>query len=389
MKISIIGCPFQTTYGAYIVSLRSALQQKSDAAVQWVGTNCGCGDPIADARQFETRDNDYFEMRDSLAGHSLVAYTTNPLKRALRAPTRLIGNTARAKRYVSLAANAEVMHLQQTLAAFGSDVTFRFLRQNTGAARVITVHELDAEQTDNPGNNLTYNQADALIVHDAAMKKKLVALGVTAERVHVVCQGTNIQDVTPVERSGIVYYGGHHFDSGKGIDVLLKAYRLLKDRHSGQPPRLSVHGHYGTTPAEIHDQAKQLGVDGDIDWLDEVAMKDLPALYRRSLLCVLPYRRSFAGLPVGVAAANQTPIIATRAAGIPEHIGDLGLWVGGENPTELADRIDAVIKDAPLRENLGARLRARAEQYLGWDVIASNTLAVYEAARETAAKRLH
>ena len=110
-------------------------------------------------------------------------------------------------------------------------------------------------------------------------------------------------------------------------------------------------------------------------------------LYRRSAVCVLPYKRSFAGLPAGLAAANRVPIIATKAAGIPEHIGDLGIWIGGDDPTELADRIDQVLNDEAMRKDYGARLRARAETHLGWDVIGRETLKIYEIARERANRR--
>ena len=116
---------------------------------------------------------------------------------------------------------ADVVHLQQILAAYGSDVVFRFLRQPSAAARVITVHELDAEQTDHPENNQTYNYAQALIVHDNAMKNKLVSLGVARDLVYVVPQGTDLKEGENVARDGIVFYGGHHFNEGKGIGVLL------------------------------------------------------------------------------------------------------------------------------------------------------------------------
>jgi len=387
MNISIVGCPFQTTYGAYITSLRSALERQSGAPVQWVGSNCGCGDPTPEAHKLETGNIDYFEMREKLAGVSLIAYTANPIKRAIRAGVREASNSRRARHYVKLAEHADVMHVQQTLGSYGSDVIFHFLREKTGIARVITVHELDAEQTANPEYNLTYNQADALIVHDKAMKNKLAALGVHPDLVHVVCQGTHLAEGESVARDGLVYYGGHHFDEGKGVDVLLNAYKLLKDRHGAAAPRLRIHGHYGPTPADILAKAAELGIVDDVEWLDDISRDEMTKLYRRSAVCVLPYKRSFAGLPAGLAAANRVPIIATKAAGIPEHIGDLGIWIGGDDPTELADRIDQVLNDEAMRKDYGARLRARAETHLGWDVIGRETLKIYEIARERANRR--
>ena len=390
MKIAIIGCPFRTTYGGYIFSLRSGLERMTGSPVQWVASNCGCGDPIELARQFQVQDSDYFEMRHTIAGWSIDAYSKNPLKRALRSGFRNMSNHVRVARYVSLAPGADIIHLQQTLNAYGSDIAFHFLRRRLGAARVITLHELDPEQTDYPERNQIYNLADALIVHDSAMKKKLVSTGVAEDLVHVVRCGTDLAEGESVAREGIVFYGGHHLDKGKGLGVLLQAYRYLKDRSASPVPRLRIHGHYGETPPpDALELVVHAGVADDVEWLNELPMEEIARLYRRSQVCVLPFSRSFAGVAVGVAAANRLPIIATRLAGIPDHIGDLGIWVNSDDPVELSNRMEDVLKDEAMRQDYGARLRMHAEQHLGWDTVARDTLTVYRNARERAEKRGH
>jgi glycosyltransferase involved in cell wall biosynthesis len=351
--------------------------------VQWVASNCGCGDPIEIARQFQTRDCDYFEMRT-------FGYfpSENPFKRAVRTPIRKVTNYMHAVRFAGRAPLADVIHLQQTLAAYGSAVAFELLHRPSNAARIVTLHELDPEQTDFPERNRTYNLADALIVHDSWMKEKLVSFGVASDRVHVVCCGTDLADGKNEARDGIVFYGGHNINRGKGLGVLLQAYRLLKDRSRGPVPRLRIHGHYGVTPpAEALQMPIQAGVADNVDWLNELPMDEIARLYRQSQVCVLPYSGSFAGLAVGIAAASQLPVIATRFAGIPDHIGDLGIWVGGDDPVELANRIEQVLGDEPMRRDYGTRLRAHAERHLGWDTVARNTLNVYRSARERAAER--
>lgn len=386
-SVSIIGCPFRTTYGGYISSLKSALERVTGARVKWVATNCGCGDPVEKARQFETLDSDYFETPETVFNFNIVGYSSNPIKRALKAPTRGVGNGLRAARYAERSRGADVIHLQQTLAAFGSDVAFRLLRRRVDAARVVTLHELDPEQTDFPERNAAYNLADALIVHDSLMKRKLVSLGVDEERVHVVCCGTDLEALEDGPRDGLVFYGGHNLNKGKGLDLLLEAYRLLKARSSSPAPRLRVHGHYGTPTREVLQAADRAGVADDIDWLNTLSMPEMAALYRRSQVCVLPFTGSFAGLPAGVAAANRLPIIATRFAGIPDHIGDLGVWIGGDDPVELADKLEQCLADEAMRSDYGLRLRAHAERSLSWDAVARRTWAVYQAARAHAAKR--
>ena len=389
MRVSLIGCPFQSTYGAYIGSLRSALARQLGRPVQWVGSNCGCGDPIQNGRGFQVKDCDYFEMRERLAGYSLVGYTRQPAKRFLRSGVRGLCNARRAARYAELVSEVDVVHLQQILGAYGSDVVFRFLRLPIAAARVITVHELDDEQIDFPERNRGYNLADAVVVHDGALKAKLVALGVAPDLVRLVRQGTDLDEGERVARDGIVFYAGHHFNAGKGLDVLLDACRQLKDRYAGRAPRLRIHGHYGgEPPAEFVDRARQLGLADDVEWLNELSPAEMATVYRRSQVCVLPYKGSFAGLPVGLAAANRLPIIATRAAGVPEHIGDLAIWIEPDDAVGLADRIAQVLQDPALAADCGARLRAHAVERLGWDTVARDTIDIYQAARERAAQRL-
>ena len=395
MKIALIGCPFQTTYGGYISSLRSGLERTTGSPVQWVASNCSCNDPIAIARRFQTQECDYFEMRSEIGPWDIIEYSPNPVKRALKFGVRYANNYLRAARHARLAAGADVIHFHQTENTYGSSVSFRLLQRHLAAARVITLHELDAEQTDSPAGNKTYNLADAVIVHDSLMKDKLVSMGVAADLVNVVCCGTDLADLADgenVARDGIVFYGGHGLSKNKGLGVLLQAYRCLKDRLQAVP-RLRIHGHYGaTTPPDAIEMAKQAGVAGDVEWLNDLpgeasCTKEMARLYRRSQVCVLPFTGSFGGLAVGVAAANRLPIIATRSAGVPDHIGDLGIWISGKDPVELADRMAQVLGDEAMRQACGTRLRAHAEQHLGWDTVARETFNIYQSAAERAARR--
>ncbi len=46
MQLSLIACPFKTSYGAASESLIKALEKKTASKVQWVASNCGCGDDV-------------------------------------------------------------------------------------------------------------------------------------------------------------------------------------------------------------------------------------------------------------------------------------------------------------------------------------------------------
>ena len=383
MNIAIIGCPFRTSYGAYIESLKTSLERSTGSTVQWVASNCGCGDPIERSRDFQRRDCKYFEMPQLGEMPSPV-----PWKRELRFGLRYATYYLRAVRYEALSRGTQVRHLHQILNAYGSDVAFHWLRRPSDATRVVTVHELDLEQLAYRDRNRIYNRADAIIVHDNALKRELSGLHVSPELIHVVRHGTQIgpADATG-QREGLVFYGGHKLMSGKGIGNVLDALAIVTSRLGDKTPRLRIHGHYGTeTPPEALALARRSGVEERVDWLNQISMEDMMQLYRSSLLCLLPFTGSFAGLPAGVAAANQLPVICTRKAGLPGHIGDCGVWIDEENPVQLAARIIDLLEDETLRRDYGGRLRRHAEQFLAWDVIARETFEIYRSAQQRSAR---
>jgi glycosyltransferase involved in cell wall biosynthesis len=115
-------------------------------------------------------------------------------------------------------------------------------------------------------------------------------------------------------------------------------------------------------------------------------VEDIVRQYQSSLVCVLPYTGSFAGLPASIAAANQLPVVCTRNAGLPDHLGECGVWVDEENPEQLTERIIELLGSEQLRREIGARLLKRAEDFLQWDVIAERTLRVYREAVENKGK---
>ena len=62
MQVTLIACPFKTSYGAASESLKKALEKKTGKAVEWVASNCGCGDDVEINRQFQMPGCKYFDM---------------------------------------------------------------------------------------------------------------------------------------------------------------------------------------------------------------------------------------------------------------------------------------------------------------------------------------
>ena len=377
MRVTFICCPFKTSFGSYAMSLKTAIEGKTGDSVQWIGSNCGCGDPIERTRQFQIPKDQckYFEM---------PAFSDTVPQKAWKRPLKSIARNVvlpiRGKRYASMAADAEVVHFQQILNAYGSKAVFSWLQQPSSASRIVTVHELDADQLHSPKVNETYNLADGIIVHCDELRQHLIRLGVRQEKIHVLLHGVSLpasQHETP--REGIVFYGGHKLMSGKGIETLFKAMSIIRRRMAANMPLLKIHGHYGTDiPQEALQLAAQYEVADKIVWLNQIPDEETVRLYQRSLVCALPYTGSFAGFAASLAAACRLPVVGTRKAGLPDHLGETAVWIDENSPDQLAERISELLNDEPRRRHLGDQLFKRAETLLQWDVIADQTLKIYE-----------
>ncbi|MGB9073620.1 MAG: glycosyltransferase family 4 protein [Terriglobales bacterium] len=383
MRMSLISCPFKTSFGWYASSLKAAVEARSGGTIQWVASNCGCGDPMEAGRRFQAQQCAYFDMPMPSDFRSAKTW-----RRRLRGAARSAIVYVRARRYANMLDHPEVVHFQQVLNAYGSKAVFSWLKLPSKAARVVTVHELDADQLEYPELNETYNRADAIIVLFEELRQYLIRLKVRPEKIHVVLHGTSMPPREQTNsREGVVFYGGHKLMSGKGVDTAFKAMAIVRQRISAPMPTLKVHGHYGLgTPPEALRLAKENGMVDGIVWLNQIPDEEIMKVYQRSLVCVLPYTRSFAGLPAALAAACQLPVVCTRKAGLPDHLGDAGIWVDENNPEQLADRIIGLLGDEHLREEVGARLLKRAQESLCWEVIAGQTLRVYEEALRSKAQ---
>ena len=80
------------------------------------------------------------------------------------------------------------------------------------------------------------------------------------------------------------------------------------------------------------------------------------------------------------AMACGTPVVATRAGGIPEAIvdGQHGLLVPPHDEGALANAIVTLLRDRPLRERLGSAGRQRVVEEFSVDKLVGDTLGVYE-----------
>jgi glycosyltransferase involved in cell wall biosynthesis len=136
----------------------------------------------------------------------------------------------------------------------------------------------------------------------------------------------------------------------KRLDVLLQAVALLRDR----VPQLEVRivGR-GPEYQRLRQLALELHVEPALRWLGDVSADTLAAEYNRSDLFCLPSAQEGFGIVFLEAMAAGKPIVAARAAAVPEVVRS-GILVEPENPEALADAILRLYRAPDLRDSLAA-----------------------------------
>lgn len=145
----------------------------------------------------------------------------------------------------------------------------------------------------------------------------------------------------------------------KRLELLLQAAALLRDRI----PQLEVRivGN-GPERRKLQQICVELDLEPVVHWLGDATMDTLAAEYNRADLFCLPSVQEGFGIVFLEAMAAGKPIVAARAAAIPEVVRN-GILAEPEDAESLAEAIFRLYSDPDLRTSLGASGLRDVEQY--------------------------
>ncbi len=218
------------------------------------------------------------------------------------------------------------------------------------------------------------------LVQNPDDRSDLVALGIQPERIALIPgSGVDIDRLTPSpEPAGppAMAFVGRLLDD-KGIRTLITAHRLL--RSLGHDIELIIAGTPDpANPASVSDaEAAGWSREPGITCMGHVT--DIPALWKRAAIAVLPSRRE--GLPMSLleAAACGRPMIATDVPGCREIVrpGETGLLVPPDDAKALAEAISTLAASPELRARFGAAARALAVERFAAERIGRQSAELY------------
>lgn len=259
------------------------------------------------------------------------------------------------------------------------------------APTAITVHDMihEAHQEHFTSTDRTSRRkrawcakADVVIAISEHTSRQLTMMfDIHPNRVRVVHQGASF--LSPDERSRellhrhrpfLLYVGNRA--GYKNFATLLVAYARSDCFRDGVD--LIAFGGGSVTPSELNLIA-ELGLCDRVTFTsgDDGA---LGAHYEAALALVFPSLDEGFGLPPLEAMLHSCPVAVARAGAMPEVCGDAVLYFNPTSIEDLADAIDRVSKDEPLRRRL-SDLGPRHASLYSWSACAEGTLAAYGEAR--------
>ena len=94
----------------------------------------------------------------------------------------------------------------------------------------------------------------------------------------------------------------------------------------------------------------------------------------------LPYRHIDGSGVLSTALQYGIPIVASRIGGFAEMLEDgvHGHLVEPENPSALAEGLEAILSDPIKARDMGEAVRGLAQKWVSWDDVAEQTVLIYQ-----------
>ncbi|MGZ4625432.1 MAG: GT4 family glycosyltransferase PelF [Kineosporiaceae bacterium] len=209
---------------------------------------------------------------------------------------------------------------------------------------------------------LGYAEAAVIAPVNVYNRRWAVRHGADPDRIATAYNGVRPEELPPAptepERPTVGWVG--RVDPLKDLETLVEAFALTRQRVPAAVLRL-----FGPVPAgneeyaaRVRARIAELGLDGAVTF--EGPVRPVSSAYHASSVVVLSSISE--GLPYTVMEAMMCgrATVSTGVGGVPEVSGDAGVIVPPREPAALGAALADILLDAPRRQDLGVRARARA-----------------------------
>ncbi len=217
---------------------------------------------------------------------------------------------------------------------------------------------------------LAVRRADAVVTTSRYSRKRIIqAYGVPAAKVVIVPELIDLSawtdEALPQGEGGTdppAILTVAHMYPRKNLGLLLNALACLRDAGVAFQGWIVGDGPCRNVWERLRDS---LALQDRVTFLGTISRRQLVERYRRAAVFCLPSRQEGFGIVFLEAMACGKPIVAGRAAAVPETVpdGECGLLVDPDDPEALARALTALLRDPDLRQEMGEAGRRRVERY--------------------------
>jgi teichuronic acid biosynthesis glycosyltransferase TuaC len=201
----------------------------------------------------------------------------------------------------------------------------------------------------------TLRGADRVVAVSAALKARMVELGLAAEHVTVMPNGVNVERFAPRDRAAcrrelglpeapFLFLFVGTLRTIKGLTTLLQAFRALPEMQRRRA-RLVLIGE-GELEEDLRGRIERFGMAEQVSLLPPVPHTEIPRWVGACDCLVLP--STMEGYPnvLVEALAAERPVIASRVGGIPEIVvdGATGILVPPGEAWPLTDAMQRMLE---------------------------------------------
>jgi glycosyltransferase involved in cell wall biosynthesis len=270
------------------------------------------------------------------------------------------------------------------------------LRRLSRSATVVSCHDLWGLRFGGTLRRAAYRrrvrslrEANRVIAVSESARREALALGVSAERISLVrnrvdrfflgipdaCELASTCARLRVEPRAFVLHVGNNLPY-KNLDGLIRALGEVRRTRGSVGELVKV----GAEPSAV--QRRLAAGEGVVmRWVGEISPVELRALYHLARCLVYPSFHEGFCWPVAEALACGLPVVSGRDGALPEVAGDAAILVNPASVSEIAAAVARVCDDRSLRDELGAKGRARGE-WLAEGDFGAELVGVYRAAVE-------
>lgn len=165
-----------------------------------------------------------------------------------------------------------------------------------------------------------------------------------------------------------------------GIEYLMRAFALVRNKHKTLPLRLLIVGG-GSLEKRLHLLAQELGIRDVAVFTGQVSYSSVPQYHNMLTIFVCVSESESFGVSVVEASACEKPVVVSDVGGLSEVVehGVTGFVVPPRDVERTAAAIEELVLNKVLRKDMGRAGRKRVQELYDWRKSVDRVIEIYQA----------